>query len=281
MLLWIFLSFFLACRATATESKALGAPGKFFLWSPTATAAADEVTHLTVSQDVHTAYQTILNEAANHEVVVLLQNAKAGSCLRNRALKDSLDQAPHKTTMNYVYTSDPAAKPISESLSASHPSQPIDRLVKSLTSQKNNEVLVNGQPDVFHAVYDEHSAASLKKLIDLAGKEKILLVAYDEPQRGMAAPRRLGQYRMLSTATTSNSSTISTTNSSSIYYKPEGAEYAIYYADTYLYITPDIFTGLITAIFFFFVGWIGISCLGDIQGNTYFYDKLPVVGKEA
>ena len=65
-----------------------------------------------------------------------------------------------------------------------------------------------------------------------------------------------------------------------MYYKPEGAEYSIYYANTYLYMTPDLFTGLITGVFFFFVLLIGFNCLGQIQGPGSFVMKGPVVGKE-
>ena len=65
------------------------------------------------------------------------------------------------------------------------------------------------------------------------------------------------------------------------YYLPEGTEFSIYSADTYLYITPDIFTGLMTGLFIFFVLFIGLSCLNSVQGITYFYGKVPIVGKEA
>jgi hypothetical protein len=57
--------------------------------------------------------------------------------------------------------------------------------------------------------------------------------------------------------TSSNSSTTSTDNGKGIYYRPEGAEYSIYYASTYLYITPDIFTGIMTGIFVTFTLLIG------------------------
>ena len=93
--------------------------------------------------------------------------------------------------------------------------------------------------------------------------------------------RQLGDY---ATTTVKKVVTMASTSASDItskYYSPEGGEYAIYYADTYLYITPDIFTGLLTGIFMFFVALIGLNCLGAIQGNTTYVEKLPIVGKEA
>ena len=67
-----------------------------------------------------------------------------------------------------------------------------------------------------------------------------------------------------------------------IYYKPEGAEYSIYYASTYLYLTPDIFTGILSGLFFLFVVLTGVSCLGAIQGPSSFTHKegIPAIGRE-
>jgi hypothetical protein len=58
------------------------------------------------------------------------------------------------------------------------------------------------------------------------------------------------------------------------------AGYSIYYDETYLLITPEIFTGLMTGVFLFFVALIGINCLGSIQGPASFVDRNPSVGKE-
>lgn len=74
---------------------------------------------------------------------------------------------------------------------------------------------------------------------------------------------------------------LSTDTTDGDYYLPEGSEYSIYYADTYLYLTPDIFTGLLTSIFMAFVVLVGLSCMGSIQGMSSFYDKIPAVGREA
>jgi hypothetical protein len=88
------------------------------------------------------------------------------------------------------------------------------------------------------------------------------------------APSKAGRYNRLLADSTS------TTVQNSIYYKPEGAEYSIYYANTYLYMTPELFTGTLTGIFFFFVILTGLSCLGSVLGPVSFVHKGPAVGRE-
>jgi hypothetical protein len=50
---------------------------------------------------------------------------------------------------------------------------------------------------------------------------------------------------------------------------PEGCEYSMYYGGKYLYITPDIFTGIMTGLFFVFVFFIGLGQLSAIQVCFY------------
>lgn len=94
--------------------------------------------------------------------------------------------------------------------------------------------------------------------------ENVLFIAIDEPvvittRNGQIIteidtefkPMRKGEYsRLLET-----NGQVFPQNSK--FYKPEGSEYSIYYASTYLYITPEIFTGLLTFIFMTFAAYIG------------------------
>lgn len=108
---------------------------------------------------------------------------------------------------------------------------------------------------------------------------KISFVVVDEPGIVAFAPVIKAEYtRLLSNNVSHSNSNSSSTN---LYYKPEGAEYSIYYAGTYLYITPDIVTGLITAIFLVLTALLGLSCLGAIQTPSSFSTKIPPVGREA
>ena len=65
------------------------------------------------------------------------------------------------------------------------------------------------------------------------------------------------------------------------YYSPEGCEYSIYYAGQYLYVTPEILTGILTGLFMLFVISTGLSKLNSIGNNSTFVTKMPVLGKEA
>lgn len=49
----------------------------------------------------------------------------------------------------------------------------------------------------------------------------------------------------------------------------------------YVYMTPNIFAGLLFGFLFVFVTYVGITCMGAIQGGDTFTDKMPSIGREA
>ncbi len=49
----------------------------------------------------------------------------------------------------------------------------------------------------------------------------------------------------------------------------------------YVAMTPNIFSGLLFTFMFIVVTFLGISCMGDIQGGDTFVDKYPSLGREA
>ena len=117
----------------------------------------------------------------------------------------------------------------------------------------------------------------------------VTYIAFEEPDAKAIKPTKQGHFsslvvdssadvRRLQTSNASSNSSV--TIESTYLYKPEGAEYSIYYANTFLYITPDIFTGLLTGIFMVVTALCGISCLGQIQGPATFTTKSPPIGKE-
>jgi hypothetical protein len=277
MRLWIFIVLLASCYAAVKniDINNLPNPGKMVYWSPSSQNIEEK--HLTASHSVDKALEKFLSRANEHEVVVVLKSTehKDRSLLAHNFIHESIRNAPSKTIISHVYVTEPNMKSISASISAeSEAVKSVDALVKHL--ENHEDVLNNEETEIYEVNIDNVKDASLKKLENIAKKNKMMLVAYEEAHSDSVAPRRLGSYKLTTTDTT-----INTNDASSIYYKPEGAEYAIYYADTYLYITPDIFTGLMTGLFFFFTLFTGISCLGSIQGMSSFYDKLPVVGREA
>ncbi len=72
-------------------------------------------------------------------------------------------------------------------------------------------------------------------------------------------------------------------NNTSRGYPLIGLDFSVYHNNQYLYITPEIITGLITALCLFFVLANGLSFMHDIQGAASFSDEkqVPPIGKEA
>ena len=108
---------------------------------------------------------------------------------------------------------------------------------------------------------------------------RLLVFFYVEPEDNVlesSSSLTEGHYsRILKTSSSSSSSSstsssAASSNSSTSSYSPEGSEYSIYYKGQYLYITPDIFTGLMTGLFFVFVLYIGLGRLSAIQVTTEF-----------
>jgi len=128
--------------------------------------------------------------------------------------------------------------------------------------------VLSKQSSVLFATMSEEAATSIATLPQLNGDYERVL--------------GLNTFFLSSTTNTSSSNTTYAPSNSStgIFYKPEGAEYSIYYADTYLYITPDIFTGLMTMLFMVFVLYTGLSCLNAVQGCSSFVSKPIPLGKE-
>ena len=82
-----------------------------------------------------------------------------------------------------------------------------------------------------------------------------------------AVPKKAGQYQRILTATRAITPLIG---------------FSMYKENTdYLYMTPDLFTGIMTALFCMFILYVGFSFLGGIQGPSSFVMKGPDVGREA
>jgi hypothetical protein len=149
-----------------------------------------------------------------------------------------------------------------------------NQLVQDSDHAKNP--LTNGKLDSFEIVLTGHESehATMDGLTTLLASSPILLLALQEPTA--KAPASMGHYSRILASKSSNLI-------DGVYYKPEGAEYSIYYADTYLYLTPDIFTGLLSGFFFLATILIGFSCMNQIQGPTSFSNKeqVPAIGREA
>ena len=79
-------------------------------------------------------------------------------------------------------------------------------------------------------------------------------------------PKNAGQYQRILTATAAATPVIG---------------FTIYKGGSYLYMTPDLFTGIMTMLFCTFILYVGFKFLGGIQGPSSFVMKGPDVGREA
>jgi hypothetical protein len=113
----------------------------------------------------------------------------------------------------------------------------------------------------------EHTTPSVQALLKELHQKNALIVGLQSPE--VAAPSARGHYTRLLEESNQDSN-----------YNPEGTEFTIYYQNTYLYLTPDLFTGLMTFLFAVFVLMTGFSCLNQIQGPSTFVHVMPTLGKE-
>lgn len=201
-------------------------------------------------------------------------------CHMNVYQNDKVDSTSESASETQIQPSTAVSKVVS-------PEDLLDTLQSiTATSVNTNDntvnILSNNVVDIFEVqLHDLQNDDKNQKFFqdlstlfhDRENARKLAFLAIDQPSLQAFAPKVVKEtHRMLDT--------VDTTSPSSIYYKPEGAEYSIYYADTYLYITPDIFTGIMTSIFIAAVLYIGYSCLNEVQGASSFVMKPIPLGKE-
>jgi hypothetical protein len=217
-------------------------------------------------------------------------SAEKRSILTADAVAKSVKSSQAAQVLTNVYHSrESAVKTLSEHIRSAQIAQDIQK--HSL--QEAVERMEAASPQTAHAMEVEVDSADaahqalLHRLFAAARKHadshSTLFVAVDEPSADAVAPTEKGEYTRLLTETPAKQrKTARTTDTVAVASTPiAGAEFSIYYEGTYLYITPDLFTGIMTALFMVFVVLTGFSCMGSIQGMSTFYDRVPTNGREA
>jgi hypothetical protein len=258
-------------------------PGRAVFWSPAQSvgskAAAEYQTQSIESSELNILFD---EKAKKNEIVALFKSADGRPVLSHNCVKESIRDSSRPLVLPNIYQSETREPMLKHSETLKNVKRiDLNALLEILRDHESSAgarigPMNNGQIDAYEIVLNGHETEHehMKTITSLA-KNSIFFAAIEEPMSQAVLPTSNGDYsRVLS-------STASSSNLDGIYYKPEGAEYSIYYADTYLYLTPDIFTGLMTGIFVFFVLLTGYSCLGAIQGNSCYPTKMPVVGREA
>jgi hypothetical protein len=246
-----------------------GSPGRVLLWTPS-NGNQISPSYNTVSMDAP-AVGSLLDEIAREkEILVVFCEQHSDNFFSAPEFKSSILNSDSSVIATNVYTT---ALAQTSAICDQIKSQNVDEVtIAQLISRiQSSNVLNNNALETF--VVNLAQGTDINQLQDLhqqlAGS-KAALVGVHEPSS--VAPARSGKYsRLLAT---------SDLDPTSPYYLPEGTEFSIYYAATYLYITPDIFTGIMTGLFMFFTMYTGYSCLGAIQGGNTFVKKMPTLGKE-
>jgi hypothetical protein len=236
---------------------------------------------------------SILDKAAwKHEVVVFLKSDT--SPIDFNSIKEFIKNSNAKIMTSVYHGKDGMSihdNILNADVMKDSNNMSLDEFRSHINSQKsmNNGIFSNNRPDAYEIQLNgDNNEGAILKEISSTSPRPILFVASKEPSvELLLAPSNNAEYsnilhsRARLLATSASNSTSNYTVDSNLLYKPEGAEYSIYYASTFLYITPDLFTGIMTGLFIFFVLLTGVSCLNAIQGHETFASKQCPVGKEA
>lgn len=288
----LFVVFAIFCQSIPSKSEgSISHPGKAIFWSPSTKESKTTPEYLTQSIDIRKLGSLLDAKAQNFEVVVYFRShAETRELFNNKQVRRAILQSESSTVLPYVYFSSETDFADSSVVLKESKKVSADGLLEMLETEDSSfsngridafEVTLSGNNEIDYNLISEISRNAAE--LSASKGATILFVVVEEPI--ISSSSTMGD---MTTSTVSEAhfsrvlaSSISSLNTDGLYYKPEGCEYAMYYAATYLYITPDIFTGLFTGIFMFFVCLTGYTCMGSIQGNSTFPNKMPVVGKEA
>jgi hypothetical protein len=283
MLIEKFLIVFYFIFQTLALQEVTSQPSRIYIWSWNDQNPGISNRYVTKSLELGKSMEYVSDIMKNHEVaIIILPDENSEQQVHSDFVQNSWIHAPAHQLLNYVYPqphenlhqsfSNVCDKMKSENVKVhSVPLSKIDDTLKA-----NPEYLEDGQVDVFPV-----KIGSQHEMIDfpmtsrslLSNDEKIVFISFVEPKiSGQSTTLSPGKYgKIVKTMSGSYGDAD---------YLPGGAEYSIYYNAQYLYITPDIFTGIMTFLFFLVVLSIGLSCLGAIQGNSIYCEKAPIVGRE-
>jgi len=255
---------------------AASAPGRALLWSShrsgdSALTPPAYRSQTSTYHDVHNLIQNEVSSNVNMDMVVVFCSDQelTNDFFTQRHFSDSIRGSEHAIVMPNVYhdrstLGAPFCSHIQDSpLMKDKQMLSVDEMLSTLSSTtplttKNFFVTLQAPSDT--------NAASFETLLNKLHEKNALIIGLQEPQR--AAPMTKGHYtRLLQTTDTTN-------------YNPAGTEFTIYYQNTYLYLTPDLFTGLMTFLFCSVVLLIGFGCMNQIQGPSQFVHIMPTLGKE-
>ena len=250
------------------------APGKAALW--VAEGASSDIlpssVHLSRSLTNKDLQVTISENLNNIDAVILLESE---SILSLPYVASSIQESSSSILMPHIYQFEKETNSIKQTIThlpnfKNAIYTDLNHIHDSLKSSSTTS-----QPAAYIVTLSSDNSDRNEQLLKSIQKrnKRILYIAVEESGPLSSLPTITANYNRLLAS--------SNTTTGNLDYLPEGSEYSIYYKGTYLYITPDIFTGLLTGLFIAFTVYIGMGCLGAIQTPSSFNSKVPPVGREA
>merc|ERR1719378_568929 len=237
------------------------APGRLAMWSPAYSAGANGPQYQTQDVDTRAISSLLDTKTESKEALVILQHEDVDFDLVG-AVSHLFRQASDAVVVTTVYKSSISGDSL---VLKNSDANVMEMSFADFLNVAASKVLTNEQLDVVVVTLTSGDDISAIANMQFADAAEILLAAYERPSA--VAPVNRADYVSRRLAETGSTN-------------PEGSEFSIYYENTYLYLTPDIFTGLMTMLFVCFVLYTGYGCLGAIQGPSTFANKLPTLGKE-
>lgn len=220
--------------------------------------------HTTMSSSISSLNERIASQSAKADVVVLMS---ATGALSAPDVKASIARSPGFEVFTAVYTtaSDTGMPGVLSEVQKSDTMRNMrESSAKELCAAAEAGALASHKGAVMHVADSPLSATCLTALAK--SEVRVLVVAVEDSHATLPLSEQVRR-----TLASSSSSSSSAVNSG----------YTIFYDDTYLLITPEIFTGAMTMLFLLVVALLGFSCLGAIQGPYSFANKATPVGREA
>jgi len=316
----LILMLCLVAMASVSRVLALGA-GQAVLWTPAAGSQVFPSTkYHTATMQTHDLPAYVKQHVSGREgcLVVLLHGAEEKEGVRQSALSvPAVVKSAHASydavMLNAIYQSSSAQKASSASPAADAlrsgvgTSSSVGSQSRQLRTMQDLQLLLEargaqaGSPrahveemvEVTVGAADADAVQAVHAAISSGKAGSVLLVAVVEPTAPAPAARAAAydtatpataaaaavqakiQRRVASTSTSSGAQTPE--------YRPSGTEFSIYHSQDYLYITPDIFTAIMTVAFIAVMMYLGLSCVDSIQGASSWTDEksVPPIGKEA
>lgn len=259
------------CGATSAPSTTI----KAAVWIVDKTKSTSNIQQFSRSMEMSDLINYIDEKIPNVNAAIILESSSLNHrILMHEEIVSSINKSPSAALMPNIYASETSDENVLKS--SKHFKNAKDLSLTKLAEEvkKSHKSSLSKTFSVQLMPNSNEERSLLQEIQNTA--ENVMFIVVERPSGSIPQkPSRQSELsRILMTTDT-------TTQSNNIFYKPEGAEYSIYYAATYLYITPDIFTGLLTMLFMAFTIYIGLNCLGSIQTPSTFALSKPSVGREA